>query len=98
MVTDESSECDGEAAAMDPDQLQAMIARLVFTGEPLANLLAPDTAADREAGMWPRPVAMLDDLDLRCQVRASELGLSRSAYVRQLIEKDLKAAYGGDLP
>lgn len=81
---------------MGPEQLRAMIDRLVVTGEPLGNELAPDTEADHVPGMWPRSVAMPDDLDLRCQLRARELGVSRSAYIRRLIEQDLEAAYGGE--
>ncbi|WP_188829341.1 hypothetical protein [Nocardia camponoti] len=83
---------------MTPEQLHALIDRLVFTDERLEVELASDTEADCEPGMWARPIAMTDDLDLRSQLRARELQLSRSAYIRRLVEQDLKAAYGREQP
>ncbi len=82
--------------AMTPEQLRALTDRLVFTGEPVEFELAPDTDADLGPEMRPRPVAMSDDLDLRCQLRASDLRLSRSAYIRRLIEQDLRTAFEVD--
>lgn len=80
---------------MTPEQLMAVVDRSVFTDGPLDIDLAPDTDADRTPEMRPRPVAMSDELDVRCQIRASDLQLSRSAYIRQLIEQDLRTAYEG---
>ncbi|MFI1917764.1 hypothetical protein [Nocardia sp. NPDC020380] len=37
----------------------------------------------------PRSVKLTPELDLRCKARATELGLSQSAYIRSLIERDV---------
>jgi hypothetical protein len=76
------------------EELRAFTARLQFTDEAidLGAEVAPDTAADTAPGMRPRPVSMTDDLDLRSGLRAADLSLSRSAYVRRLIEQDLRTA------
>ncbi|MCX0270019.1 hypothetical protein NLM24_04705 [Nocardia zapadnayensis] len=85
-----------ELDSMTPEQIEAMVDRLVFIEGPCEVDLAPDTDDDRRPGMWPRPVAMSDELELRSQLRASSLGLSRSAYIRWLVERDLNRAYGED--
>lgn len=80
------------------EEIEALTARLRFTEEPIdfGEQLAPETAADNAPGMRARSVKLPDDIDLRCGLRAGELGLSKSAYIRQLIERDLRAAYGAE--
>ncbi|GGK54897.1 hypothetical protein [Nocardia camponoti] len=102
-MTSEFSESDPEAACVDlddmtPEQLHAMIDRLEFTDDRVEIDLAPDDDADRVSGMWPRPVAIPDDLYVRAQLRASELNLSWSAYVRHVIEHDLATTHANENP
>ncbi|MFI1465574.1 hypothetical protein [Nocardia carnea] len=68
-----------ETESMTPEQLMAAAYRSEFTDVPLDIALAPDTDADRKPEMRPRRVAMPGELDVRCQIRASDLQLSRSA-------------------
>ncbi|MFD7847432.1 hypothetical protein ACFV4K_31445 [Nocardia sp. NPDC059764] len=85
---------DPEMNDISPEAMAEIMNRLeVRPGEPMDTELAADTEADNRTGLRPRSVKMSDDLDLRCGIRASELGLSKSAYVRRLIEADLHAAY-----
>lgn len=86
-----------DMSEVGPLEMAGIIARL----EPRTPFegdfdLAPDISADTKAGLRPRSVKMSDELDLRCQVRASDLGLSKSAYIRRLIEDDTRAAYSGE--
>ncbi|GAB2536416.1 hypothetical protein [Nocardia heshunensis] len=79
-----------------PEEIEALTARLRPTGEPLnlGDEMAPESAADSAPGMVARSVKLPDDLDMMCGMRAGELGVSKSAYIRRLIEQDLRLAYG----
>jgi predicted transcriptional regulator len=82
---------------VSPAEMAEIVGRLeVRPGAPVDVELAPDIAADAKPGLRPRSVKLSDELDARCQIRAGELGLSKSAYIRQLIEADLRAAYSGE--
>ncbi|MFE3755761.1 hypothetical protein ACFXO9_15780 [Nocardia tengchongensis] len=88
---------DPEMNDISPEAMAEIMNRLeVRPGEPMDTALAPDAEADNRTGLRPRSVKMSDDLDLRCGIRASELGLSKSAYIRRLIEADLHAAYSDE--
>ncbi|WP_040809100.1 hypothetical protein [Nocardia concava] len=79
-----------------PEEIEALTARLRPTDEPLnlGDEMAPESAADAAPGMVARSVKLPDDLDMMCGMRAGELNLSKSAYIRRLIEQDLRLAYG----
>ncbi|MFC8043030.1 hypothetical protein [Nocardia sp. NPDC057353] len=70
-----------------PEQMARIVARARRGRD-----VAPDI--DTEARLKPRSVKMSDELDLRVGLRASELGMSKSAYFRWLAERDLETAYG----
>lgn len=77
-----------------PDEVQEVTERLQFTDEParLPVRVGQDTAPD----LVPRSVKISTDLDRACKKRALSLGLSQSAYIRRLIERDLAAAGTGE--
>ncbi|MEC3917293.1 hypothetical protein [Nocardia sp. CDC160] len=76
-----------------PEEMAAIVARAQRgTGRQVE--LAADT--DASPGLKPRSVKMSDELDLRVQIRAAELGMSKSAYFRWLAEQDLKYAYSDE--
>ncbi|MGY4099691.1 hypothetical protein ACW2Q0_09035 [Nocardia sp. R16R-3T] len=77
-----------------PEEMTQILARLT-RGTP-ASAPVPDTEADTEDRMRARSVKMPKDLDLRVEVRAAGLGMSKSAYFRWLAEKDLKNAYSDE--
>ena len=82
---------------VSPEEMVEIVDRLeVRPGAPVDVELAPDTDSDAKPGLVARSVKLSDELDVRCQIRAGELGLSKSAYIRQLIEADLRAAYSGE--
>lgn len=47
---------------------------------------------DVDPALKPRSVKLTDDVDRRATARAVRLGLSKSAYIRSLIERDLTQA------
>jgi hypothetical protein len=53
-------------------------------------------ACDRPAACRRTAPCPVDRHDEVAHRRAGELGLSKSAYIRQLIEADLRAAYSGE--
>ncbi|MFR9751402.1 hypothetical protein ACL02S_10235 [Nocardia sp. 004] len=76
-----------------PDQMAQIVARAQRGRAPEVNV-APDIETDDR--LKPRSVKMSDELDLRVQLRAAELGMSKSAYFRWLAERDLKNAYSDE--
>ncbi|MEV0355329.1 hypothetical protein AB0H71_04610 [Nocardia sp. NPDC050697] len=77
-------------SAMSPDEVAAMSGRLEFTGEPVAIEPGPEPV------LFPRSVKLTRELDQACKRRAANLGLSQSAYIRSLIERDVAEAGDGE--
>ncbi|MFJ9370573.1 hypothetical protein ACIRRA_39965 [Nocardia sp. NPDC101769] len=73
-----------------PDEVNALLDRLVFTDAPID--LPVELGQDDGPELKPRSVKMSDDLTRRGKARAVNLGQSFSAYVRSLIERDLAQA------
>ena len=80
--------------AVSPDEMAQILARL-HRGVAPETQPTPDTEIDER--LKPRSVKMSDQLDLRVQVRAAELGMTKSAYFRWLAERDLENAYSAEL-
>ncbi|WP_040796704.1 hypothetical protein [Nocardia higoensis] len=72
---------------MSPAEIAAMTERLEFTGEPVTP--AVETGPGVEPVLIPRSVKLTRDLDQACKRRAAALGMSQSAYIRSLIERDI---------
>ncbi|MET8430721.1 hypothetical protein [Nocardia sp. NPDC004860] len=77
-----------------PEEMAQILARVQRGSEPLAP--EGETEATTGTGMKARSVKMPKDLDQRVEIRAGELGMSKSAYLRWLAEKDLERAYGDE--
>ncbi|MGW2662245.1 hypothetical protein ACWCW7_14875 [Nocardia tengchongensis] len=75
---------------MSPAEVAAMTQRLVYTDEPIEPPI--DTGPHTEPVLIPRSVKLTRELDLACKRRAENLGLSQSAYIRSLIERDVATA------
>ncbi|GAM48849.1 hypothetical protein NSK11_contig00094-0039 [Nocardia seriolae] len=75
---------------MSPAEVAAMTQRLVFTDDPVEPAIA--TGADAEPVLIPRSVKLTRELDKACKLRAANLGMSQSAYIRSLIERDIATA------
>lgn len=71
---------------MSPAEVAAMTARLEFTDAPVPPI---ETGPHAEPVLIPRSVKLTRDLDQACKRRAANLGLSQSAYIRSLIERDV---------
>lgn len=83
--------------AMTPDEVDAMVDRLEFTGEEVTEAeLGITIGPDAGLVIVPRSIKMPYDLDKASKARAETLGLSRSAYIRSLIERDLAEAGTGE--
>ncbi|MFE4457100.1 hypothetical protein ACFROC_07060 [Nocardia tengchongensis] len=83
--------------AMTPDEVDAMVDRLEFTGEEVTEAeLGITIGPDAGPVIVPRSIKMPYDLDQASKARAETLGLSRSAYIRSLIERDLAEAGTGE--
>ncbi|MGW3540186.1 hypothetical protein ACWDNI_06495 [Nocardia niigatensis] len=82
---------------VSPEEMAEIMDRLeVGHGAAVDVEPARDSEAENKPGLRARSVKVSDDLDLRCGIRAQELGLSKSAYIRQLIEADLHTAYSDE--
>ncbi|MFE3001819.1 hypothetical protein ACFXG4_43430 [Nocardia sp. NPDC059246] len=79
---------------MSPAEVAAMAQRLVYTDEPIEPPVV--TGPDTEPIMVPRSVMLTHDLDNACKRRADHLGISQSAYIRSLIERDIATAGIGE--
>ncbi|WP_109522594.1 MULTISPECIES: hypothetical protein [Nocardia] len=79
---------------MSPAEVAAMAKRLEFTDEPVDPPIR--TGPDTDPVLIPRSVKMTYDLDKACKRRAAELGLSQSAYIRSLIERDVAEGKAGE--
>lgn len=79
---------------MSPAEVAAMTQRLVFTNEPVAPPV--ETGPTIEPVLIPRSVKLTRDLDKACKSRAENLGMSQSAYIRSLIERDVATAGTGE--
>ncbi|MFE3262188.1 hypothetical protein ACFXPS_43455 [Nocardia sp. NPDC059091] len=77
-----------------PEEMAQILARLQRGSAPSAP--ESGTEATTGTGMVARSVKMPKDLDQRVDIRARELGMSKSAYFRWLAEKDLKNAYSDE--
>ncbi|WP_280420885.1 hypothetical protein [Nocardia carnea] len=76
---------------VSPDAMEQIVARARRGSGP-----ADTGTSGAESGKqvnFPTSVKMSDALKMRVQIRASELGMSTSAYFRALAEQDLKNAY-----
>lgn len=80
--------------SMNPDEVAAMTERLEFTDEPVEPPIETGPAA--EAVTFPRSVKLSRELDVACKRRAATLGMSQSAYIRSLIERDIAETGTGD--
>src|SRR5690348_11977374 len=78
---------------MSPADVAAIAERLVFTDEPVPPIV---TGPNAEPVLVPRSVKLTYDLDQACKRRAGNLGLSQSAYIRSLIERDIATAGTGE--
>ncbi|MFJ9370288.1 hypothetical protein ACIRRA_38510 [Nocardia sp. NPDC101769] len=79
---------------MSPAEVAAMTQRLVYTDEPIEPPV--ETGSGAEPVLIPRSVKLSRDLDKACKRRAENLGLSQSAYIRSLIERDIATAGTGE--
>ncbi len=79
---------------MSPAEVAAMAERLEFTDEPITPPIETGPAA--EPVLIPRSVKLTRDLDKACKRRAGNLGLSQSAYIRSLIERDVAESGTGE--
>ncbi|MFB7719313.1 hypothetical protein [Nocardia sp. NPDC056100] len=70
-----------------PNEVNDLLGRLNFTD--LEVELSVELGQDADPALEPRTVQMSDDMDRRVAARAVRLGLSKSAYIRSLIERDL---------
>ncbi|WP_454199321.1 hypothetical protein [Nocardia sp. Marseille-Q1738] len=75
-------------------EVAAMTERLEFTDEPVTPPI--ETGPDTEPVLIPRSVKLTRDLDQACKRRAANLGMSQSAYIRSLIERDIATAGAGE--
>lgn len=75
---------------MTPADVAAMTQRLVFTDEPIDPPIV--TGPQAEPVLVPRSVKLPRELDLASKRRADNLGMSRSEYIRALIERDIATA------
>ncbi|MFE3280030.1 hypothetical protein [Nocardia sp. NPDC059239] len=73
-----------------PDEVNALLDRLEFTDDPVE--LPLEIGQDESMELKPRSVKMSDDMKRRGNARAINLGLSFSAYIRLLMERDLAQA------
>jgi hypothetical protein len=78
---------------MSPAEVAAMTERLEFTDEPIEPPI--ETGPTAEPVLIPRSVKLSRDLDQACKHRAANLGMSQSAYIRSLIERDIATAGTG---
>ncbi|MGW4126370.1 hypothetical protein [Nocardia sp. NPDC004711] len=79
---------------VSPEEMAQILARLQRGSE--ASVPATEAEATAGAGMVARSIKLPQGLDLRVEIRAGELGMSKSAYYRWLAEKDLKNAYSDE--
>ncbi|MFE3280082.1 hypothetical protein [Nocardia sp. NPDC059239] len=79
---------------MSPAEVASMTQRLVYTDEPIEPPVV--TGPDTEPIMVPRSVMPTRDLDNACKRHADHLGMSQSAYIRSLIERDIATAGIGE--
>lgn len=73
---------------MTVEEVAALTQRLVFHPDQ-AEELPVIHGVDTGETLIPRSVKLPARLDRACKARAVELGVSQSAYIRSLIEKDL---------
>ncbi|MEV6276951.1 hypothetical protein [Nocardia sp. NPDC051832] len=79
------------------EDMQAIMGRLTYRDDETVEVPVV-TGQDTGADLVPRSVKLPGDLDSRCKARAVRLGLSQSAYIRSLIERDLAQAEQHDRP
>ncbi|MFB8004036.1 hypothetical protein [Nocardia sp. NPDC056000] len=75
---------------LDPttlNEVNDLLGRLNFTD--LEVELPLELGQDADPALEPRTVQMSDDMDRRVAARAVKLGLSKSAYIRSLVKRDL---------
>lgn len=75
---------------MSPAVVAAMTERFEFTDEPVTPPI--ETGSETEPVLIPRSVKLTRDHDQACKRRAANLGMSQSAYIRSLIERDIATA------
>lgn len=80
------------------EYMTALLNRLAFGDDLPAPELPVVSGQDTTADLVPRSVKLAADLDRRCKERALSLGLSQSAYIRSLIERDLGGLGWHDRP
>ncbi|MFE3262073.1 hypothetical protein ACFXPS_42835 [Nocardia sp. NPDC059091] len=82
---------------MSPDQVAAMIDRLEFVDDTVTEAdLGIDVGPGAAPVFVPRSIKMPYELDMACKSRAELLGMSQSAYIRSLIERDIATAGTGE--
>ncbi|WP_433560402.1 hypothetical protein ACQP1O_22110 [Nocardia sp. CA-151230] len=77
---------------MTPAEIAALTQRLIFHTDQAQELPAVHHGVDTGETLIPRSVKLPATVDRACKARAQELGLTQSAYIRSLIEKDLSGA------
>lgn len=81
---------DDPFTKMSPDEVAAMTERLAFTDEPVEPPI--ETGSDAEPVLFPTSVKLSRALQEASKQRAKDLGMSQSAWIRSLIERDLAEA------
>ncbi|WP_194813744.1 hypothetical protein [Nocardia sp. XZ_19_385] len=79
------------------EDMKAIMDRLTYRDDE-AVAVPVVTGQDTGRDLVPRSVKLPNDLDSRCKARALRLGLSQSAYIRSLIERDLAQTEHHDRP
>ncbi len=81
------------------EEMVAVANELVHTDEEVESADLPVTLGqDTAADLVPRSIKIPAELDRRATQRALRLGLSKSAYIRSLIERDLFDSADHDRP
>lgn len=79
------------------DDMNAIMDRLTYRDNETVDVPV-QTGQDTAADLVPRSIKLPAELDNRCKARALRLGLSQSAYIRSLIERDLAQDEQHDRP
>ncbi|WP_067697584.1 hypothetical protein [Nocardia jejuensis] len=81
---------------LTPAEIAAFTQRLVVDTA-AAEQLPVTHGVDTGETLIPRSVKLPVRVDRACKARATELGISQSAYIRSLIEKDLASGHSRPL-
>ncbi|MGF6888183.1 hypothetical protein ABIA39_006702 [Nocardia sp. GAS34] len=76
---------------MSINEIAALTERVMASVDPRdAQEVTPQSLGVETSGATiPRSVKLTPELDRQCKARAVELGLTQSAYIRSLIERDV---------